>query len=1069
MPDIQDERIKTLISELIKEKIDTNLKDIQEESRQKLDEILNKYKKKLNNKDLTTIPFNFNDDDANVLQEILNEQEKEQPVELQDKRQVELQDKRPVEQPVERPSREKFISREKYKNELLVQLNNLYNISNENNNEFKQTILGNIKNINNIDEDKKINNIDEDKKKGIKNLKEFLSLQSTNPPDMNEIADYIITIGDPNIAEQLLTQPTPAFKEYDKTSSDKVLVGQDSKTETSSVFVKKGYGPKPTQNDRFGAGEADKKKAAGAGAKAEVGAAGAAEAGAAGEGGERGDGERGEGERDEEEEAAKKKKKAEEEETHTILYDKLSAIFAQNKKKMELVHTILTKKNKIAKLNDKIKDGGEDNKNKLELELKKLKELKELLKTLNNSHTSNTDTYNEKERIKKLKKISGSLRVYISNIPGGEKNKFYKMLEGNMDESALFEFLKIPFPVQEEPVQVALSASPVASPLLADKTTLLQTLSHQMLKEKLKSINDGNSSPVSEADSYSASVSHRLPSNENRSDDIMLDLPQDTDDSAQSSVSDDTEGYESSVSSSSSSEDEDNSSVNHNNLGPNKFQELSQKILQGKLTSLNLNTGESTSRPASRTGSLTGSLTGSPGSRPASSESPTPSRQANPTSRPPSLPPIRTASLSPSRPPSLTGSSASSADITGSLQPSLEANIPLNVWQQKLSQKILREKLMSLKSEQTAKRKKPVIQKKEYEEEEEENAFDATDSEDEGSVQKLSQKILQGNLTSLNIGEPASLQGNQSPSSASSHTDSLRSSQPGSLISSQPGSPRSSQSPSSEANTQLNVWHQQLSQKILQEKLMSLASNNLLGSQPSSPAESRSSSPRRSQTPIPVGSQTPIPVESQTPIPTGSRSGSPVGSLLSVPNTLQKGVKNSSDEPYLFIKYNDDRDEEYAIYYKDGNPAVNIANIKTDKCFNYFIYKKDDNIIIKPVKNYYSLTDILTIIYDEFQYIIIISKNTEKLYPGVLYQYKDYNKINLIFIYDNFNLNIIDDNFFDDTTNTEDGSFPIIPIGDDEYYQIKNNIYPDRQDTKSLSNISSALLRFKIKSIQRTQ
>ena len=111
----------------------------------------------------------------------------------------------------------------------------------------------------------------------------------------------------------------------------------------------------------------------------------------------------------------------------------------------------------------------------------------------------------------------------------------------------------------------------------------------------------------------------------------------------------------------------------------------------------------------------------------------------------------------------------------------------------------------------------------------------------------------------------------------------------------------------------------------------------------------------------------------------------------------------------------------------------------------------------------------MTIIYDEFQYIIIISKNANQLYPGVLYQYKDYNKINLIFIYDNLKLHIIDDNFFDDTTNTEDGSFPIIPIGDDEYYQIKNEIYPDRQDTKSLSNISSALLRFKIKSIQRTQ
>ena len=1083
MPDIQDERIKTLISELIKEKIDTNLKDIQEESRQKLDEILNKYKKKLNNTGLTTIPFNFNDDDADALQKILNEKKEEQQVERPVERPVELQDKRPVEQPVEREYSqiEIFKLKENYKKELQGKLNNLYYISNEDNETFKQTILGNIKNI---------NNIDEDKKKGIKKLKDFLSLQSTKALDMNKIADYIITIGDPNIAEQLLTQPTPEFQIPVKTSLDTVLVGpgSDPDQQPPSVFVKKGYGPKPTQSDRFGAGEADKKKEAGAGAKAEVGAAGAAGEGGEGER-ERGDGERGEGERDEEEEAAKKKKKAEEEKTHTKLYDELSAIFAKNKEKMELVHRILTKKNKIAKINNKIKDGGEDNKNKLELELKKLKELNELLKKLNNSHKSNTDTYNENdenERIKKLSKISALLHIYISNISGGEKqDRFNEMLKDNMDESVLFKILEIPFPFQEEPAKVASSASPasqvasqVASPLLADKTTLLQTLSHQMLKEKLKSINDGNSSQVSEDDSSSASSSG------SSSDD---------DDSAQSSVSDDTEGYESYVYSISSSEDEDNSSVNHNNLGPNKFQELSQKILQGKLTSLNI--GESASRPASPASpaSRTGSLTGSPGSRPASSESLTPSRQANPTSRPPSLPPIRTASLSPSRPPSLTGSSASSADITGSLQPSLEANIPFNVWQQKLSQKILREKLMSLKSEQRAMRKKGSST---VEEDTEESGTDATDSEDEGSLvydnnggpnkfQELSQKILQGKLTSLNIGKSASLQGNQSPSSASSQSGSPRSSHT--------GSPRSSLPASTEANIQFNVWHQQLSQNSLQGKLTSLASNNLLGSQLPSPVGSQPpipvGSPVESQPPIPVGS----PVESQpssqvgsptgslaksptgsrssslTGSPTGSRSGSPVGSLQTEPITPQRGVKNSSDEPYLFKKYNDHTDGEYAIYYKDDNPAVNIANIKTDKCFNYFIYKKDDNIIIKPVKNYYSLTDILTIIYDEFQYIIIISKNTEKLYPGVLYQYKDYNKINLIFIYDNLKLHIIDDNFFDDTTNTEDGSFPIIPIGDDEYYQIKNEIYPDRQDTKSLSNISSALLRFKIKSIQRTQ
>jgi|688.fasta_scaffold85726_2 hypothetical protein len=792
---------------------------------------------------------------------ILNEHEEEQPVEQQ------------VEQQVEQTPSQKFKLNDNYKKELLVQLNNLYYISSkENNEQFKQIILNNIEKISNINEAKK-NDI-------IENLNKLLSpLESTNVPDMNEIAAYIITIQNKFIEYQLLTQPAPAFQEHNKKSPRIVVVGQDSKAETSSVFVKEGDPKRTISSDRFGTGAATKE---------------------------------------------------EEEETRTKLYHKLSAIFAQNKKKMELVHTILTKKNKIAKLNDKIKDGGKDNTNNLVL-LEKLKsDLQELLKKPNNSHTSNTDTYNEKERIKKLKNISGSLLFYISNIPDEvEKNKFYEMLEGNMDESALFEFLEILFPFQEKPAQVALSdssdssaspASQVASPLHADKTTLLQTLSHQMLKEKL--------------------------------------------------------------------------------------------------TSLNLNTGESTSRSPS----------------------------------PPSPP-----------------SPASSASLVV-LQTRSEANTQLNVWSQKLSQNFLQEKLMSLKSEQRSMRKNPVIQKdgyededeEGYEEEEEEIAFDATDSEDEGSVQKLSQKILQGKLTSLNIGEPASLQGNQSPRSGSSHT--------GSPISSHTDSPRSSQSPSPEANTQLNVWHQQLSQKILREKLMSLASQNPLGNQTPIPAESQPSS----QVGSPTGSRSSSPRRRRSSSPTGSRSGSPTGRLQSGPSTPQRGVKNS-DEPYLFKKYNDHKDEEYAIYYKDDkpskddNPDVNIANIKTDKCFNYFIYKNNDKFIIKPVKNYYSLTDILTIIYNKCKYIIIISKNANQLYPGVLYQYKDYNKINLIFIYDNSEINIIYGNLFDDTTNTEDGSVPIIPIEDDEYYQIKDEIYPDGQDTKSLSNISSALLSFKIKSIQRTQ
>ena len=79
-----------------------------------------------------------------------------------------------------------------------------------------------------------------------------------------------------------------------------------------------------------------------------------------------------------------------------------------------------------------------------------------------------------------------------------------------------------------------------------------------------------------------------------------------------------------------------------------------------------------------------------------------------------------------------------------------------------------------------------------------------------------------------------------------------------------------------------------------------------------------------------------------------------------------------------------------------------------NKSFNYLIYKNDNDILIKPIKKYYTLKDILTKIYDSHDNIIIVSKDKDigQETNNILYQYKDYNKINLIFIYnDNDNNN----------------------------------------------------------------
>jgi hypothetical protein len=144
-----------------------------------------------------------------------------------------------------------------------------------------------------------------------------------------------------------------------------------------------------------------------------------------------------------------------------------------------------------------------------------------------------------------------------------------------------------------------------------------------------------------------------------------------------------------------------------------------------------------------------------------------------------------------------------------------------------------------------------------------------------------------------------------------------------------------------------------------------------------------------------------------------------------------------------FIKRSSVESTTYEIYKKalgdfdKDSEYTNISNEKEmNKSFNYLIYKKkEDNILIKPIKKYYTLIDILTKIYDSHDTIIIVSKDkdTEQETNNILYQYKDYNKINLIFIYnDNDNNNDDIDKLIDTENNYEQ------TINQEDYTKIKN-------------------------------
>jgi hypothetical protein len=123
------------------------------------------------------------------------------------------------------------------------------------------------------------------------------------------------------------------------------------------------------------------------------------------------------------------------------------------------------------------------------------------------------------------------------------------------------------------------------------------------------------------------------------------------------------------------------------------------------------------------------------------------------------------------------------------------------------------------------------------------------------------------------------------------------------------------------------------------------------------------------------------------------------------------------NEKLFFKQYSTDS-TTYEIYYKalgDFNKDSEYTNIikkkEMNESFNYLIYKKEDNILIKPIKKYYTLKDILKQIYDSHDNIIIVSKDKDigEKTNNILYQYKYYNKINLIFIYNDKDNNNNDD------------------------------------------------------------
>ena len=121
---------------------------------------------------------------------------------------------------------------------------------------------------------------------------------------------------------------------------------------------------------------------------------------------------------------------------------------------------------------------------------------------------------------------------------------------------------------------------------------------------------------------------------------------------------------------------------------------------------------------------------------------------------------------------------------------------------------------------------------------------------------------------------------------------------------------------------------------------------------------------------------------------------------------------------------------EYTILSKKSTePSYDINELLN--AYNYVIHIKGNLIIKYNIQRYYNIRHILKIIYEQSNHIIIISKKKDFDNEG-LYQYKSYNKINLIIIYSenilpNFNKLILEKNKLDSTI--------------EEFESIKSNIY----------------------------
>lgn len=106
-------------------------------------------------------------------------------------------------------------------------------------------------------------------------------------------------------------------------------------------------------------------------------------------------------------------------------------------------------------------------------------------------------------------------------------------------------------------------------------------------------------------------------------------------------------------------------------------------------------------------------------------------------------------------------------------------------------------------------------------------------------------------------------------------------------------------------------------------------------------------------------------------------------------------------------------EQTHKIYYKDSAGGTDndrkdnkLSDILMKKSFNYIIYSnKENKVSIINVKRYYSLKDILSIIYKSHNKIIIISRKK----TSILNKYEDYDTINLIFIYELENSLIINE------------------------------------------------------------